>query len=39
MKGLVLRVMHTKFGQNWPTTFIDVENVNYQRTTRQMQSE
>ena len=27
MKGLVLRVMHTKFDSNWPTTFRDVENV------------
>ena len=36
MKGLVLRVIRTKFGQNWPTTFrgdVEMLKVNAQWTT------
>ena len=29
INALVLKVMHTKFGQNWPEILRDVENMNF----------
>ena len=37
MEAHVLRVMHTKFGQNWARTFrVDVENMNFPYITQHM---
>ena len=37
MKAVDQKVMHAKFGQNWPNTFReDVENTNFPYTTLQI---